>query len=155
MKTRNAFTVAVIGLALLGAGCTTQQVGQSPSTAPDGGGLEFAPALTVERFLAAANADEWEAMGRLFGTTDGPYGDRHSREDVEIRMNAIALILKHEDFKIGNQNRVPGRVNPTTRLGVDLTIRGELIQDVAFLVVQSDAGSWLIEEIDLVKVTSS
>ena len=96
-----------------------------------------------------------QGPGGLFGTKDGSFGDRNSRTDVELRMNAIALILKHEDFAIRTQNRVPGRERPTVRLGVDLTIRGALIDDVAFLVVQSNSGAWLIEEIDLVKVTSS
>lgn len=146
---------AVLALALTLAGCATQTVEPPRSSAAAMGELDVAPSLVVERFLAAVNADEWEAMGRLFGTQDGPFGDRNSREDVELRMNAIALILKHEDFEIGSQRRVPGRERTTIRVGVDLTVRGEVIQDVPFLVVQSESGSWLIEEIDLVKVTSS
>ena len=145
--------LAAVAIAL--AACTTQEVGRDVSQTPAVGELEVAPALTVERFLAAVNADEWESMGRLFGTSEGPFGDRNSREDVELRMNAIALILKHEDFAVRNQRRVPGRERTTMRLGVDLTVRGELIEDVAFLVVLAESGSWLIEEIDLVKVTSS
>jgi hypothetical protein len=146
---------AVAALVLTFSGCTTQTVEPARTSAPAVGELDVAPALVVERFLAAVNADEWEAMGRIFGTQEGPFGDRNSREDVELRMNAIALILKHEDFEIRSQRRVPGRERTTIRMGVDLTIRGELIEDVPFLVVQSESGSWLIEEIDLVKVTSS
>ncbi len=146
---------AVAALALTLAGCATQTVESGPPSAPAIGELDVAPALVVERFLAAVNADEWEAMGRLFGTREGPFGDRNSREDVELRMNAIALILKHEDFEVRSQRRVPGRERTTMRLGIDLTIRGQVIEDVPFLVVQSESGSWLIEEIDLVKVTSS
>jgi hypothetical protein len=152
----NRFQVPVLaGVAIALAACTTQEVGREASPPPPAVGIEVAPALTVEQFLSAVNADEWASMGRLFGTSEGPFGDRNSREDVELRMNAIALILKHEDFTIRSQRRVPGRERTTVRLGVDLTVRGELIEDVAFLVVLADSGSWLIEEIDLVKVTSS
>jgi len=40
-------------------------------------------------------------------------------------------------------------------VGVDLTIDGRVIRDVAFLVVQTGAGTWMVEEIDLEKVTGS
>ena len=38
--------------------------------------VQVAPALTVERFLQAANTRDLETMLRLFGTDDGPIADR-------------------------------------------------------------------------------
>jgi hypothetical protein len=142
-------------MALALPACTSQEVRSSPAPASSGGPVELAPSLSVEGFLQAVNVDDWAAMSRLFGTKEGPYSETvGDRREIELRMNAIALILKHEDFEITSQRRVPGRENPSVRLGVNLTIDGGLIPDVSFIVVQSDAGSWLVEEIDLVKVTS-
>ena len=81
-------------------------------------------------------------------------GDRCATlQEVELRMDAIAQFLQHEDYTIVTDERVPGRVDPTTRVGVNLRIRGRNISDVPFLVVQTNQGRWLIEEIDLEKVS--
>jgi hypothetical protein len=70
-------------------------------------------------------------------------------------MDLIAQILRHEDYTIVSDSRMPGRKNPTTRIGVDLLINGRDISDVPFLVVQTGGGRWLVEQIDLGKVTGS
>jgi hypothetical protein len=111
-----------------------------------------APVLSVERFLQAANAKDYQAMAALFGTPSGPIeGDR---SDIELRMDAIARVLGHEDYRIASEAPVPGREVPTTRIGVDLTIAGEVIRDVAFRVVQNGGGRWLVQEIDLEAITN-
>jgi hypothetical protein len=74
-------------------------------------------------------------------------------QEVELRMDAIAQILQHEDYSITSEARVPGRTAPTTRLGVNLRIRGRDIADVPFFVVQTGEGRWLVEEIVLEKIT--
>jgi hypothetical protein len=153
--TRGAVPALVI---LLLSACTTQVVdGGSPGASTSQLSADVAPALTVEAFLTAANDDDWSTMGRLFGTKDGPF-ERigGSRQEVELRMNAIALILKHTDFRVMAQNRVPGRDNPTIRVGVDITSDdGITVPDVGFFVVESNDGPWLVEEIELVKLTAA
>jgi len=137
-------------LAGAGAGCTTRTV-----EPPRGAGAlaAVAPVLSVERFLQAVNADDYDAMARIFGTVDGPV--EGPREEVELRMATIAAILKHQDYRIDSERLEPGRTNPTRRVGVDLTIGGRLVPDVAFLVVQTPAGTWMLEQIDLEKVTGA
>jgi hypothetical protein len=111
-----------------------------------------APVLSVERFLQAANANDYDAMARLFGTPSGPIqGDR---SEIELRMDAIARVLRHEDYRVVSESAVPGREVPTTRIGVDLTIAGERIPDVAFHVVQTEGGRWMVQEIDLEAITN-
>jgi hypothetical protein len=133
----------------------------------------IAPSLSVERFLQASNAGDLHAMGRIFGTADGPIietgnvvgcafkrigswiglGDRClTLQEVEIRMDAIAQILRHEDYAITSESSVAGRVNPTTRIGVNLRINGIDHPDVPFLVVKTHEGRWLVSEVDLEKV---
>jgi len=147
--------------------CTTTRV-VSP-----GGMAAVAPTMSVERFLQASNARDLYGMANIFGTSEGPVietggsfgcmfkkigswiglGDRCvTLQEVELEMDAIATILRHEDYAVVNEARVPGRLNPTTRIGVNMVINGREIADVPFFVVQTDGGRWLIEEIDLGKV---
>jgi hypothetical protein len=154
---------------LLAVACTTTRV-ESP-----GGMAAVAPVMSVEGFLQAANARDLHAMGRLFGTEDGPIIETGSTlgcafkkmgswigiggrcltvQEVEVQMDLIARVLRHEDYAIASEADVPGRVNPTRRIGVDLTIGSEVVRDVPFVVVRTSEGRWLIEEIGLEKVTT-
>jgi len=152
---------------LLLVGCTTTRVISSGEVA------SVAPILSVERFLQASNARDLHGMANIFGTANGPYietggafgcffkrigswirvSDRCTTiQEVELRMDAIATLLQHDDYTVVSENRVAGREHPTTRVGVNFVIRGRDITDVPFLVVQSKDGRWFVEEIDLGKV---
>lgn len=132
------------------AACTTQTV-ERPSSGGASPLAGVAPVLSVERFLQAVNAEDYDAMARLFGTVQGPI--RGEATEVELRMATIAQILRHQDYQIQSERLQPGRTAVTRRVGVDLTIDGRLIPDVAFLVVQTANGRWMVQEIDLEKVT--
>lgn len=167
MTTARRTSVASVLLALAAAGCTT--VYQSPAPA-----AAVAPQLTVERFLQAANARDVDALGRLFGTADGPMGDTgstfgcffkkigswfggtscRSRADVEIQLDAIARVLAHRDYQIEREEPVPGRPNPTRRVFVDLRQANRTIQDLPFEVVRTGDGRWLVERVPLERITS-
>lgn len=135
-----------------------------------------APMLSVERFLQAANSRDLDAMARLFGTPDGPIADTggtvgcafkklgswiglaeacSTAQDVELRMDAIAQILEHDDYSIVNESRVAGRSVPTTRIGVNLVMGDETVQDVPFVVVETADGRWLVQRIGLETITQS
>ena len=148
--------------AVVPTACTTTVVAPSPA-AP------VAAQLSVERFLQAANQRDVQAMGNLFGTKDGPAMDTGGtlgcafkkmgswfggtpcvkRQEVEIRMDAIASILRHQDYRIMREDRVAGREAPTTRVMVDLTVEGQPVPGVPFVVVQTTEGRWLVQEIGL------
>ncbi len=154
--------VPLVALTLVAA-CTTV-VQQAPSQA-----TQFAPQLSVERFLQAANSRDLGTMARLFGTADGPIADTGgtlgcafkkigswfggtacmSQEKVQVRMDAIARLLHHEDYKITHEEQVAGRDHPSTRVFVDLTIGGQKLSDVPFVVVRTSAGNWLVEQVGL------
>lgn len=163
---------AVFALVLLGTAtaCTTTTVNSGTEMA----GL--APMLSVERFLQAANTGDLDAMARIFGTADGALAEKSggglgcafkrmgswiglgdacvSEQDIELRMNAIALILQHDDYRVRSESSVPGRNRPTTRVGIDFERGNEQINDVPFVVVQTADGRWLVEEIDLARMTA-
>lgn len=153
-------------LLLLG-GCTTQVI-------PPGEMASVAPIMSVERFLHAANVRDLDGMARLFGTEEGPVietggtvgcafkkfgswfgiGDRcPTIQEVEIRMDMIAEIIRHEDYTIVSETPVAGRLGPSSRIGVNLRVNGRDIDDVPFIVVRTDEGRWLVEEIGLTRIT--
>jgi hypothetical protein len=139
-----AFSMALCALAL--SACVTRTA-QPPSREMAG----MLPVLSVERFLQAANARDFEAMRDLFGTHRGPI--EGERREMELRMAAIAEILRHDDYEITGDQREPGREFPTTRVLVTITKGGRQFADVPFFVVQTDAGGWLVEQVDLEKIT--
>ncbi len=159
-------------LCLLGVvGCASSPAVQTGSIA----GL--APMLSVERFLQAANSGDLEAMARIFGTAEGSIADRSrssfacgfkrigswiglgerclSRQEIELRMNAIAVILQHDDYAVRAEAAVPGRSRPTTRISVDIERGAEQWDGVPFVVVQTSDGRWLVEEIGLELMTAA
>ena len=152
-------------LALTLGGCATQPV-------RPGAGAGVVAQLTLERFLEASNARDLEGMARLFGTQRGSSWDTGStftcffkkigswfdgspcvkKRDVEVRMDAIAQILRHEDYRIVREETVAGRLSRATRIYVDFTVNREQVTAVPFVLVRTGDGQWLVEEIDLQRV---
>ncbi len=150
--------------AVAGCGGTAGQIGPAP--APE-------PARAVEMFLEAAGRRDHEAMARLFGTVDGPIGDRGGTlgcafrkagswirlgercleaREVELRMDVIAAILRHESYRVRSEEAVAGRGRAAIRVGVDLE-RGERGPvEVPFVVIRTTDGGWLVEEVELARV---
>jgi hypothetical protein len=160
---RFPWVLALASLPLIGGCATASQPGR---------GAGFVAQLSVESFLQAANERDIGAMGRLFGTTDGPIYETGGtfgcafkkigswlggtpcvkRSDVEIRLDAIAELLRHEDYKIEREQGVAGRLDEATRVFVNLLINGEWVMEVPFVVVRTSSGQWLVEEVDLARV---
>jgi len=131
--------------------------------------------LSVERFLQAANGRDFQGMGRLFGTTDGAAWDTGSsfgcffkkigscfggsactrKIDVELRMDAIASIIQHDDYRIVREESVAGRTRPARRVFVDLTIEGGSATGMPFVVVQTGEGRWLVEQVPLERIMAA
>ncbi len=112
------------------------------------------PALTVERFLQAANANDLETMMQLFGTADRTIVQIDGQARAERRMYVLATLLHHDDYTIVSQAGVPGRMKDATELQVRLR-RGDRSVVVPHMVVRKKGGGWIIEKIDIEKLTQS
>ncbi len=154
------------GLFLVGGGCATR-VPASPA------GGDAGPRRAAERFLDAANRQDLDALARAFGTEEGPIAEAGgglgcglrrlaswlamanpcpSKQEVELRMHAISAVLRHDDYEVFSEERVPGRARPVTRVSVAVR-RGERIyRDVGLLVIRTSSG-WLVESVELEKIT--
>lgn len=156
---RNCPRGLLLTAAVLLAACTTRV-----ERVPDAGGSALAPALVVEQFLrAAATADRapgvaeqraaLQRMGRLFGTAEGPIAERDPRTQVEQRMQVLARILRHRDFRVDSEETVAGRAGQAIRLTVLMQTDQRQVR-VPFVVVRSKDG-WLIEQIDIEALTAA
>ncbi|NIP56614.1 MAG: hypothetical protein GWM90_17915 [Gemmatimonadetes bacterium] len=110
------------------------------------------PVLIVERFLQAANSNDLSTMTELFGTADRTIVQLDGREAAEQRMYVLASLLRHDDFTVLGQQRVPGRLRDATELLVELH-QGEERVVVPHLVVRRKGGGWVIERIDVEPLT--
>jgi hypothetical protein len=95
-----------VALLVVGAAChstpttTTPSPGPAPA-APTGNqtGAVDAPGA-VRAFLAAAKAQDLQAMGALFGNEEGPARDVLAREELEKREIIMASCLQFDRFDI-------------------------------------------------------
>lgn len=142
--------VTLMLAALTVSACVKEQV-----VVPARSNTGVGPALVIERFMRAVNTEPKDlvTMGQLFGTKDGPIGERDPRAQVEQRMFAIATVLHHDDYEIVREQQVPGRTSEATQLLVRVTA-GQKSHNVPFTMVRYKDSSWLIEQIGIDVITN-
>lgn len=162
-------TLGLLALSLATLTACTTVVVDTPASA-------IGAQLSVERFLQAANQRDVVAMGQLFGTVGGPLMDTGGtfgcafkkigswfggdscvkKTEVEIRMDAIASILLHDNYRLVGDRRLPGRTSLAREVLVDLTMSsGVIVSSLPFVVVRSRDGRWLVEQVDLQRVMAA
>ncbi len=169
------FVVPRVALLALG-GCSGGALaggGLPGSDGPDAAS-RAGPVEVVEAFLAAAGHRDHAAMARHFGTAAGPIGDRGGTlgcalrkvgswvgigdrcltgREVELRMDLMSAILAHQSHRVGGQETVAGRSRPATRIEVEVDTLSEQGVLVPFILIQAHNGAWLVEEVDLERLT--
>lgn len=139
--------MAVVFLAACGGASRPEPRNPMPANS------EVATQLVIEQFLRAANSNDLDTMARLFGTVDGSILNRDPRQLVDEQMFALASILRHDSFTIQRFEIVPGRRDEAMRAIVNMKI-GQRNIDVPYTLVWSNGGSWLIEQIEIQRITS-
>lgn len=120
--------------------------------------VEISPAssmgasLTLEQFLAAANAKDLTAMGNLMGTKQAPINKLDDKTVLEPRMHLIATVLMHDDYKIEGEEIVPGRQGEAIKLNVNLVMGLRKVM-VPFIMVHSKDGKWRVEWFAMENIT--
>lgn len=109
----------------------------------------------VERFMQLATVKDYGQMGYVFGNREGAIINREPQPNVERRMYTIATILQNDRFVIRDQSSIPGRPEAdAVQLTVQVTQGGQS-RDVPFVAVRTTHGNWLVEQIDLERLTKS
>ena len=120
----------------------------SPAAAPVVSGNQTGaadPVLAIRGFLAAAKAQDIQALGALWGDAQGPARDRMERTEAEKRELIMACYLKHDRYDIVGDAPNPGG---TRAVVVSLTL-GNQTRSANFEVVQGPGRRWYVQNVDL------
>ena len=130
-------------LLLLAVGCRTMARG-TPATGA------ASPRVAIDRFIAAANAQDVQALLGAWGDEKGARLDRSSTlaERTQDERSAIILIchLRNSTYKIGDSTPVAGE---RTVFDVDMN-QGTAHATVRFTVASTPAHRYFVEDFDLV-----
>jgi hypothetical protein len=91
-----------IAALLVVAGCR----GQANTIGPRAGGAGT-PREALERFVSAAKAQDYDAMGLIFGSAEGPARATMKRDDLEKREFIMMRCLRHDRFQAGTEMATP------------------------------------------------
>jgi hypothetical protein len=122
--------------------------GTAPAAAPAPTGIvATAPASAVEQFLGFAGQGRYVEMGHVFGTARGPISEQQEPARVARRMEALATVLRHDEYSMTGVTPISGR--PEARRVTVLLRQGRQQVEVPFVVVQAPGGRWLVEVVDV------
>ncbi len=102
----------------------------------------------IRGFLAAAKQQDLQAMGAIWGSTQGPVRDQMDRNEMEKREFVMMCYLKHDRYDIVGDAPNPGGARAAV---VNLTF-GDITRSTTFNVVQGPAGRWYVGNVDIEKL---
>ena len=153
MRTVGRFPVAAVALCMVLAGACATKTSIDRTPAPPSS-AEVAAPLVIDQFLRAANSNDLDTMARLFGNRDGSVLNRDDKEMVDRQMFALASILRHDSYSIASSQIVPGRRDEATQINVSMKFGSREIV-VPYTLVYSKAGTWLVEQIEITRITGA
>jgi hypothetical protein len=139
---------------LLGVACQRQVTVSSPSpstsTAPAVGTVGGAtPADAVRMMLAAAKAEDLQAVGAVWGDVDGLAREKWSRSDFEMRAFYIVKCLRNDRYQILNE----GAAANNRRVATVQIVKGTVSEQTTFTLVKGKNDRWLVQNADLAPLT--
>ena len=117
------------------------------ASTPNRGALTGAetPRAAVETFLAAARAQDMQAVSVVWGNAKGPQRDQVERQELEKREVIMIALLRHDQSSISAPQSAPeGKM----RMTVDLK-QGTLAASPVFTVVKGPSSRWYVEDFDV------
>lgn len=150
---RKVIWVGVVAAGL--AGCHRQVIVASPTPQPGASQPTAAPvsnqtgaadpAGAVKAFLAAARAQDLQALATVWGTPQGPARDVIPRDELEKREIFLLRCLAHDSYQMISDAPAPdGR----RVYAVELK-RRDLTRTSNFYSVLGPAGRWYVEKFDV------
>lgn len=140
---------AAAAITLSAAGCGGgQELTQSPA---EYGAPTAEQALRT--FLEAASQEEYPAMGRVFGTRDGPAESRLGVTNVEQRMVVLAGLLQFDSYSL-QPSSLTEPEQFRRRFNASLTGTRQGSVTVPMFVVRAEGGRWFVERIETDPLTT-
>lgn len=139
-----ALRIFALSAAAIALGCTTTTTTNVPSQSGRGD-----PALTLQHFMEAVNADDLNTMGELWGTRDGKASDRMAGTELQQRLTVMQIYLSHESFEVlpPDPGQTVGAPQGEAHFRVRL-LRKNCKPEVPVTLVPYRTG-WLVKSIDL------
>lgn len=133
-------------LLLLTVACRTVPVGGSAAASSPGTTGATSARAAVDRFLAAARAQDIATVGNLFGDEQGPARDRDDRRAFEQRAVIMICALQHDQAKVTEgATAIGGKIV----FSVDL-VQGLIQATTRFTAVRGPGERWYVSEFDIV-----
>jgi hypothetical protein len=146
----------LIGLGLLLLVACQRKVEVSsptPSTSTPSGAVGVTGGATtteaIAGFMAAAKAEDLQAVGRFWGDPDGLTRDKWPRSEFEMRAFYIVKCLRHDRYAVLNEGNAAGG----RRVAVVQLVKGVLNKQTNFKLVRGKDGRWLVENVELEPLT--
>jgi hypothetical protein len=136
-----------LGVLLLVACQRNVQVGSpTPSTSTAVGGTgATTPAGAITGFMAAAKAEDLQAVGNFWGTSTGPAREQMSRSEFEMRAYYIVKCVRHDSFTtLGESNAAGGQRVVQVQLK-----KNALTKVTTFTLVPGPQGRWYVYSLEL------
>jgi hypothetical protein len=117
------------------------------SSAPTSGGSlvgAASPRQAVEQYLAAARAQDLQALGAVWGDEKGATRDRTPRPQLEQLEFVQLCLLRHDQARIGEPTAAPGG---RFTLQVDMA-QGTLNANVKFTTARGPSNRWFVQDFD-------
>ena len=138
--------LAIVGL-LIVAGCTRPvSVGTAANPNTPGGAT---PREAVQKFLAAAKAQDLQAMSNVWGTSAGPARTTMERQELEQREIILLCYLKHDRYRIVSESPA---TNGERVFDVETTYK-DLTRSANFFATPGPAGRWYVRTFENEKLT--
>jgi hypothetical protein len=107
------------------------------------------PSEAVARMMAAAKAEDLQAVGAVWGDADGLSRDKWSRSEFEMRAFYIVKCLRNDRYQMLSE----GQAANNRRVASVQVTKGPLTETTTFRMVQGPGGRWLVENADLAPLT--
>jgi hypothetical protein len=139
----------LIGLLVAAGACTTRTTSIPASTTPEpvaATAAQQTPRQALASFLAAANAQDLQAMSGVWGDKDGSVraSGKMGREEIEKREIIMMCYLRHDKYRVVSD--APA-VDNERLLGVELT-KGRLSRTANFNMA-TDGTRWYVRSAEL------
>lgn len=125
--------------------CRTTPSATRPAVDRTGSGGATSSRTAVEGFLAAAKAQDIQALSLIWGSEAGPARATLPREELERREIVMLCHLRHDSYSIIAESALLGQQR---RVTVDLT-QGARTRRTNLVTVPSATGAWYVLSVDL------
>ena len=142
-----------LGVLLLSIACQRKVQVSSPAPTPATGTAGLVggatPSEAVAMMLAAAKAEDLQAVGAVWGDTEGLSREKWPRSEFEMRAFYVVKCLRNDRYQILSE----GTAANGRRLATVQIVKGTNNLQTNFRLVKGKNDRWLVENADLEPLT--